>query len=300
MKPARFEYAAPDSLAEAISLLEQHADDDVKILAGGQSLVPLLNMRMARPEFLIDLNRIAELQYIREEAGWLAIGAMTRKRAVEESELVRQRQPALLAATQLVGHPQIRNRGTVGGSMAHADPAAEYPALALLLGVELRVAGPGGERRIPAADFFHGYLATALEPTDVLTEVRIPVLDPGTGWSFLEVARRHGDFAMGGAGATVRLDASGKLSEVRIALFGVGAAALRLHDVERELVGEQPGEALFQDAGARASQGLEDPLSDVHASAEYRRNLARVLTVRVLEEAVGRAGGAGGREEGSR
>jgi carbon-monoxide dehydrogenase medium subunit len=289
MKPARFEYAAPRTLSEAVSLLQQHADDDVKILAGGQSLVPLLNMRMARPDLLVDLNRIAELQYIREEDGWLAIGAMTRKRVVEESDLVRRKQPVLLAATQLVGHPQIRNRGTVGGSMAHADPAAEYPALALVLGVELLAVGPGGERRIAAEDFFHGYLATALEPVEVLTEVRVPVLPPGTGWSFVEVARRHGDFALGGAAATVRLDAEGNFSEVRIGLFGVGAAPVRLPEVEQLLAGQQPGERLFQEAGAHASQGLDDPLSDVHASAEYRRNLARVLTVRALGEAVARA-----------
>ena len=290
MKPARFEYAAPHTLSEAVSLLEQRADDDVKILAGGQSLVPLLNMRMARPDLLVDLNRIAELHYIREEDGWLAIGAMTRKRAVEESDRVRQRQPALLAATQLVGHPQIRNRGTVGGSMAHADPAAEYPALALVLGAELRTTGPGGERRIAAKDFFQSYLTTALEPVEVLTEVRVPVLEPGTGWSFVEVARRHGDFALGGAAAIVRLDAGGSISLARIVLFGVGPTPVRLQQVEPLLMGQRPGERLFEEAGARASQGLEDPLADVHASAEYRRNLARVLTIRALGEAALRVG----------
>lgn len=291
MKPPRFEYAAPLTLSEAVSLLQQHDGDDVKILAGGQSLVPLLNMRMARPDLLIDLNRIAELQYIREEDGWLAIGAMTRKRAIEESDLVRRRQPVLLAATQLVGHPQIRNRGTVGGSMAHADPAAEYPALALVLGAVLRTAGPDGERRIAAEDFFQSYLTTTLEPVEVLTEVRVPVLDPGTGWSFVEVARRHGDFALGGAAATVRLDAGGNFSGARVVLFGVGATPVYLQEVEQLLIGQRPDERLFQEAGARASQGLEEPLADVHASAEYRRNLARVLTVRALGEAVGRAGG---------
>lgn len=300
MKPARFEYAAPHTLSEAVSLLQQHQDIDVKILAGGQSLVPLLNMRMARPELLIDLNRIAELQYIREEDGWLAIGAMTRKRAVEESDVVRRRQPVLLAATQLVGHPQIRNRGTVGGSMAHADPAAEYPALALVLGAELRAVGPDGERSIAAEDFFQSYLTTALEPVEVLTEVRIPFLDPGTGWSFVEVARRHGDFALGGATAIVRLDAKGDFSAVRMVLFGVGGASIRLQEVERQLIGQQPGVGLFEEAGLRASQGLEDPLSDVHASAEYRRNLARVVTIRALREAVGRVAGAEPSEEGRR
>ena len=269
MKPARFEYAVPDSLSEAVSLLQQHADEDVKILAGGQSLVPLLNMRMARPDLLVDLNRIEELQYIREDGDWLAIGAMTRKRAVEESDLVRRRQPVLLAATQLVAHPQIRNRGTVGGSMAHADPAAEYPALALALGVE---------RTIAAQDFFQSYLTTALEPVEVLSEVRVPVLAAGTGWSFLEVARRHGDFALGGAAATLRLDGGGSVSEARVVLFAVGPTAIRLTQVEEMLTGR------------RASQEIEEPLSDIHATAEYRRNLAGVLTGRALREAAERAG----------
>lgn len=289
MKPAPFEYAAPRSLDEAISLLQQHGDEDVKLLAGGQSLVPLLSMRMARPELLIDLNPIDELQYIREENGGLAIGAMTRKRAVEESELVRRLQPVLLAATQLVAHPQIRNRGTVGGSMAHADPAAEYPALAIVLGVELRTAGPDGERRIAAEDFFQSYLTTALEPVEVLTEVRVPILAPGTGWSFLEVARRHGDFAMTGAAVTLRLDGRGSISEARIVLFGVGPTAVRVREVEQLVMGEQPSDRLFQEAGRAAGEGLEDPLSDVHASAEFRRHLARVLTARALGEAVERA-----------
>lgn len=289
MKPAPFEYAAPSSLDEAISLLQQHGDEDVKLLAGGQSLVPLLSMRMARPELLIDLNPIDELQYIREENGGLAIGAMTRKRAVEESELVRRLQPVLLAATQLVAHPQIRNRGTVGGSMAHADPAAEYPALAIVLGVELRTAGPDGERRIAAEDFFQSYLTTALEPVEVLTEVRVPILAPGTGWSFLEVARRHGDFAMTGAAVTLRLDGRGSISEARIVLFGVGPTAVRVREVEQLVMGEQPSDRLFQEAGRAAGEGLEDPLSDVHASAEFRRHLARVLTARALGEAVERA-----------
>ena len=301
MKPAAFDYAAPDTLSEAITLLQRYPDDEAKILAGGQSLMPLLNMRMARPELLIDLGRISELQFIREENGEendsLVIGAMTRKRAVEESDLVRRRQPMLHAATLLVGHPQIRNRGTLGGSMAHADPAAEYPALALALGAELRATGPDGERPIAAEDFFQSYLTTALRPSEILTEVRIPVLAPGTGWSFVEVARRHGDFALGGAAVTVRVDGAGSLTEARLVLFGIGPTAIRLGEVESLLLGERPGEGLFQEAGRRAGAGLEEPLSDVHASAEYRRNLSRVLTVRALVEAVERAGSS---EEGKR
>jgi carbon-monoxide dehydrogenase medium subunit len=290
MKPAPFEYAAPDTLREVLSLLQQHADEDVKLLAGGQSLVPLLSMRMARPELLVDLNRIEELQYIREEGDWLAIGAMTRKRAVEESALVRRRQPVLVAGTQLVAHPQIRNRGTVGGSMAHADPASEYPALALALGAELRAAGPDGERSIAAADFFQSYLTTVLEPVEVLTEVRVPVLPDGAGWSFAEVARRHGDYALGGAVATLRLD-GGAIAEPRLVLFAMGPTPVRMSEVETLLAGQRPSDELFEEAGRAARGGIEEPMSDVHATAEYRRNLAGVLTGRALREAVGRAGG---------
>ena len=181
MKSPPFEYEAPETLGEVISLLQQYDEGDAKILAGGQSLMPLLSMRMTRPVILIDLARLPDLDFIREESGMLAIGAMTRKRDVEESDLVRRRQPMLLAATQLVGHQQIRNRGTVGGSMAHADPAAEYPALALTLGAEFRAVSAEGERSIAAEDFFLSYLTTALGDSEVLTEVRIPVLAEGVG-----------------------------------------------------------------------------------------------------------------------
>jgi carbon-monoxide dehydrogenase medium subunit len=290
MKPAPFEYAAPDTLGEALSLLQQHADEDVKLLAGGQSLVPLLSMRMARPELLVDLNGIEELQYIREEGDWLAIGAMTRKRAVEQSELVQRRQPVLVEGTRLVAHPQIRNRGTVGGSMAHADPASEYPALALALGAELRAVGPDGERSIAAADFFQSYLTTALEPLEVLTEVRVPALPEGVGWSFTEVARRHGDYALGGAVTTLRLDGDA-IAEPSLVLFAMGPTPVRMTEVEAMLAGQRPSDELFQEAGRVASRGIEEPMSDVHATAEYRRHLAGVLTGRALREALERAGG---------
>jgi len=293
LKPARFEYAAPETLSEAVSLLQQHEDDDVKILAGGQSLVPLLNMRMARPGLLVDLNRIAELQYIREEGDWLAIGAMTRKRAVEESDLVRLRQPALLAATQLVGHPQIRNRGTVGGSMAHADPAAEYPALALVLGAQIEAQGPNGKRTIDASDFFITYLTTALEEGEILTELRIPAMAPGTGWSFQEFARRHGDFAMAGVGVTLELDASGRCANTKIVPFALGPTPFRATAVEEAINGEEPSPDLFASACKKIAGGIEDPTSDVHASVEYRRDLATVLGARALAEAVERASAGG-------
>ena len=291
MKPASFDYFDPRTIEEAVSLLQQH-EGEAKILAGGQSLMPLLNMRLARPGVLIDLNRVDGLDYIRESNGWLAIGALTRQRAIERSQLVQTRQPLLHAATRFIAHPQIRNRGTIGGSLAHADPAAEYPAVALALDAELRAVGPNGERTIHGADFFVTYLTTALEPTEVLTEVRVPALAGRTGWSFMEVSRRHGDFALAGVAATVTLDSGGRCSAACIALFGVGAKPVRAHGAEQVLIGEMPREQLFAEAGQQASDQIQAPLSDIHASAEYRRHVARVLTRRALAEAVVRAGAA--------
>jgi len=290
MKPAPFDYFDPRSVEEAVSLLREHGED-AKIMAGGQSLMPLLNMRMARPEALIDLSRVEGLEYIREEGGALAIGAMTTKRAVERSELVRSRQPLLHAATLLIAHPQIRNRGTVGGSMAQADPAAEYPAVALTLDAELRAVGPEGERTIAANDFFVSYLTTALEPAEVLTEVRFPVLAEGTGWAFEEISRRHGDFAMTGAAVTLSVEGAGRCTAARIVLFGVGPTPVRVQAAEQMLVGEALGPTLLEGAGQTVSEALDEPLSDVHASAEFRRHVAGVLTRRALGEAMVRAGG---------
>jgi len=288
MKPPSFDYAAPASVAETVGLLAQH-DGEAKILAGGQSLMPLLNMRLARPGLLVDVARVPELSYLRETDGGLAIGAMTRQRAVEHSELVKTRHPLLHAATLQIAHPQNRNQGTVGGSLAHADPAAEYPALALALDARFRAAGPKGERTIAAADFFVTYLTTALEATEMLTEVWLPSLEARTGWSFLEVARRHGDFALAGVVATLTLDGGGRCVRPRVVLFGVGATPLRAAEAEKAVTGEKPGNNLFEEAARRASTALEEPLSDVHAAADYRRDLARVLTRRALAEAASRA-----------
>ena len=289
MKPAAFEYAAPSSIAEALALLRTQ-DGDAKILAGGQSLMPLLAMRLARPSLLVDLGRIAGLDSIREESGVIAIGAMTTKSAIEHSDLVRTRQPLFHEATRLIGHPQIRNRGTVGGSMAQADPAAEYPAAALALDAKMRVVGDAGERIIDAADFFVSTLTTALEPGEILIEVRLPMLAPGTGWSILEVSRRHGDFAMAGAAAMVALDA-GRVRSARIVLFGVGPVPLRARAAEDAVAGKPPAAATWASAAAHARDAVEEPLSDSHASAAYRRHLAGVLVERALAEAVTRAGG---------
>lgn len=288
MKPAPFEYFDPRTVEEAVSLLGQHGEE-AKLLAGGQSLMPLLSMRMARPEVLIDLSRVAGLDYIRESGDAIAIGAMTSKRAVERSNLVAERQPLLHAATRWIAHPQIRNRGTVGGSMAQADPAAEYPAVALALDAELQAVGPGGARSIRAEDFFLSYLTTALEPTEVLTEVRFPMLAAGERWAFQEVSRRHGDFAMVGAAVVLSVDGAERCREARLVLFGVGPTPVRMRSAEQMLIGEGPGETLFERVAARVSEDLEEPLADVHASAEYRRHLAGVLTRRALAQAMARS-----------
>ena len=287
MKPVSFEYFAPTSVADAVSLLQEHGPE-AKLLAGGQSLVPLLNMRLARPTAVIDVNRVEGLDYVREDGDALAIGAMTHQRTVERSELVQRVNPLLHAATRLIGHPQIRNRGTVGGSIAHADPAAEYPAVALALDAEMRIVGPNAERLVPAADFFVTYLTTALEPTEMLTEVRVPALPQGTGWSIQEMTRRHGDFALAGATVTLQMN-SGSCSDARIVLFGVGATPIRVQQAEERLVGERVDATLISEIGREIRSSIAEPLSDIHATSEYRRNLAGVLAERALVEALERA-----------
>lgn len=288
MKPASFDYAAPGSVAEAVALLD-HPDRETTVLAGGQSLLPMMAMRLARPELVVDLGRIPDLAGISERDGALVFGAMTTKGAVERSELVRRRQPLLHAATRLIGHPQIRSRGTVGGSMAHADPAAEYPAVALVTDGWMRARGPRGERTIPAADFFVAALTTALAEDELLVEVGIPVLPVGTGWAFTELARRHGDFAMAGTALTVRLDPEGCFSDVRVVVFGVGSAPARVTAAEEVLRGERPDPALYRRAGDVVRDTIRNPLADIHASGDYRRHLAGVLTERGLADGVARA-----------
>ncbi len=288
MKPAPFEYAAPDTLEEAISLLEEN-EGDAKVLSGGQSLMPLLNMRLARPEVLVDLARLPDLDYVREEGGELVIGAMTRQRTVELDPIVRERHPLVYEATMNVAHPQNRNQGTFGGSLAHADPSAEYPALALALDAKFKAVGPDGERVIDADEFFVTYLTTDLEMSEILTEVRIPALPPGAAWSFTELARRHGDYALAGVTSFFTCD-GGKVSSARIVLFGVGATPVRAEKAEQAMVGQSPSSALFESVGKAVLDDIEEPQSDVHASAEQRRALAGVLTTRGLGDAARRAG----------
>ncbi|AMN46160.1 1-testosterone hydratease/dehydrogenase (AtcB) [Steroidobacter denitrificans] len=291
MKSVAFDYLTPSTLGEAVALLERLENEgkDTKILAGGQSLMPMLAMRVARPEILIDLKDIAELRGLREEKGWIVIGAMTSKREAEDSDLIRTRQPLFHAATQLVAHLTIRNRGSVGGSFAHGDPASEYPAVALVLDMEMKAVGPTGERIIPAADFFVTYMTTSLESNEILTEVRMPIMPAGTGWAIQEFARRRGDLALAGVAVTLRLQ-NGVCQDTRMAAFGVNPATVRLSAGEAALNGHPPDPATLARAAAAAAAALEEPMTCAHASSEYRRDLIKTLAERCLAQAVERAG----------
>ena len=291
MKPPRFEYFAPASVDEALSLLAEHGEG-AKVLAGGQSLVPLLNFRLVRPSHLIDLNEIPGLGYIREENGWLVIGGMTRQRALEQSTLVRERCPLLADAMPQIGHAQIRNRGTIGGSLAHADPAAEIPAVVAALEGELVVRRAGGQQRVVGPNtFFVSYLTTSMEPAELLVEVRLPVAPPRTGTAFVEVSRRHGDFAMVGVAATLTLDEAGICTRSALALTGVGPTPVVARDAARTLVGVKPTAEAFEEVGRQVSAMLQ-PDSDLHASSEYRKHVGGVLARRALARATARATGA--------
>lgn len=287
MKPPPFDYVAPATLEEAVGLLEQHGED-AKILAGGQSLVPLLNFRLVRPKCLVDINRIADLAYLKEGDGKLRIGALTRHRTLETSPLVRQKNGLLFEAVQLIGHPAIRTRGTAGGSIAHADPTAELCAVLVALDGEVETVGPGGRRRsIGWQDFFVTYFTTSLEAGEICAEVVLPVLSPKAGWAFEEFVHRHGDFAIVGVAAVVEGDGKNRCAEARLAISGAAPTPVRATAAEQFLKGQELTAKTLKEAGRRAAEHV-DPDSDLHASAEYRRHLAAVLTTRALARAVER------------
>lgn len=284
MKPPRFQYAAPRLLDEALTLLDQYGED-VKVLAGGQSLVPLLNMRLAGPSYIVDINHISELQYIEPEDGYLAIGATVRQRQVERSALALEQFPLLVEAVQHIGHMQIRNRGTIVGSIAHADPAAELPALLTCLNGEVLVQSANGERVIKAEEFFTGYLSTALEPREMLTEVRFPWIPPQAGWAFMEFARRSGDYALVGAAAVLTPSLDDRCMVAHIAYLGIAGSPVRARAVEDVLVGTMLDDATLDSAAEIARTIVSEDMSDVHATTEYRRVLTAELTRRVLKAA---------------
>ena len=286
MKPAAFDYVIADSIDMAVASLAD-GGGDAKIIAGGQSLVPMLNFRLLRPSVLIDINRIGDLAFIEEAGKNIRVGALTRHYQLETSPVIARHLPVLASAMTHVAHLAIRNRGTIGGSLSHADPAAELPMMALLLDAELHIASASGKRTIAARDFFVGALTVDLARDDIVTEIVLPKLPPKTGWGFEEVARRSGDFALAAAAATLTLSA-GVISQARIALTGVGATPVRAAEAEALLVGQalEPG---LIDRIIDAVRAAIEPDTDLHASSDYRRHLAGVLAGRAVSAAWRRA-----------
>jgi carbon-monoxide dehydrogenase medium subunit len=285
VKPAPFDYHCPGELSEAIAILQQYSDE-AKVLAGGQSLIPLLSLRLSRFDHLVDLQAIEDLRGITTVDGSIRVGAMTTQAGIARNADAAT-VPLLAKATSHIGHYQIRNRGTVGGSLAHADPAAEYPAVAVALDASLEIAGPGGTRQVSAADFFVSTWVTAMEPEEVLVAAHFPVWSGSTGWAVDEVARRAGDFAMCGAVCGVQLDGD-RLSRVALALFSVGSVPVRARAIEATLAGAAVEDLDLPNIGAEVAAAL-DPPGDLHATGEQRRNMARVLVPRVLSAAIDEA-----------
>jgi len=288
MKLPPFEYRCPETVQETVELLAEYGDE-AKVLAGGQSLLPMLAMRLARPAVLIDINRVSGVSGISVN-GEVVIGALTRQRTAERSEVLAAAAPLLAAALRWVGHDAIRTRGTVGGSVAHADPAAEAPAVLRALDGRVVVASVRGARTIDSDSFFQGFLTTSLAPDELLTEVRLPIHGERTGWSFDEFSRRSGDFALVGAATVVTLGADGTIVAARLSLSGVAGEPFRPVAAEASLVGAAPDDAAFAEAAAIAAASV-DPPSDLHGTAAYRKHLAGVLVRRGLHEAYSRATG---------
>lgn len=288
MKPAPFEYHAPDSLEQALGLMSQYASEG-KILAGGQSLVPAMNFRVMQPGLLIDLNRVSELSFIREEDGAIRIGAMARERQLEFDLSIAKRTPLLAEAVPFIAHPQIRNRGTIGGSIVNADPAAELPVLMLALNARLKAKNISGERWIDAQDFFAGMFTTALEPDEILVEIELPFMPPQTGWSFMEVAPRAGDYALMGVAALVTLDESKKCKQAKLVYLNAGDGPVDAREAVNMLQGEKLNSTLIESAALLASQKEINPFGNVHTSPDFQRHLANVLTKKALQLAILRA-----------
>jgi aerobic carbon-monoxide dehydrogenase medium subunit len=289
MIPGAFDYFAPSTLPEAIALLQQHGEE-AKILAGGHSLIPLMKLRLAEPAYLIDINRIGGLAYIDEQGGYLRIGALTREADLDASDLVRTRYPLLADTARVIADPLVRNMATVGGNLAHADPANDHPATMLAYGAEVIATGAAGERVIPIADFFVGLFATALAPQEILTEIRIPTPAPRSGGAYIKLERKVGDYATAAVAAQVTLDADGNCQYVGIGLTAVDATPVKAARAEAALRGRP-----LDDAGIRAAAQIAseecDPVADLRGPAEYKRAMVRELTRRALTKARERAGG---------
>ena len=289
MIPQSFEYFSPATISEAIALLQKHGDG-AKILSGGQSLIPMMKVRLARPEYIVDINRIANLQYVKEEDGFLKIGGLTREADLEVSNLIRSKYPIILDTAAMIADPQVRNMATVGGNLAHGDPANDHPATMLALGAEITATGQGGERAIPIKDFFLSVFTTALEHGEILTEIRIPIPPPGSGGAYFKLERKVGDFATVGVAAQVTLDGAGVCRRAGIGLTNVGATPIKATRAESFLAGKRMDE---QQIGQAAQLAAEDaqPSSDLRGSAEYKVSMVRELTKRALVRARERSAG---------
>jgi aerobic carbon-monoxide dehydrogenase medium subunit len=287
LKLPRFEYHSPDTIDEVLSLLAEHGDE-AKVMAGGQSLVPLLAMRLARPAQVVDINRVSGMSEIGVQNGEVAFGALVRERDAERSPVVRDQLPLLAEALPFIGHAAIRTRGTIGGTVAHADASAEIPCVLAALDGSVVARSTRGERTFAAADFFQGHFTTALDDDECVVEVRMPTANPSAGSAFQEVARRHGDFALVGVAATLALGADGRIADGRIALMGVADVPHRARVAEAELVGAEPTVETFAAVAQTATAELT-PGSDIHGSAAYRRHLAAVTVRRTLTTAAERA-----------
>lgn len=288
MIPASFDYSSPKSLSEAISLLKQHGSD-AKVLAGGQSLIPLMKLRMAAPKHLIDLNGIADLSYIRESDGHLAIGAMTRESELDSSDLIKKKYPIIADTASVIGDPLVRNRATVGGNLAHADPANDHPATMLALEINVIATGPKGKRTIPISGFFTGLFTTSLAPDEILTEIQIPIPPARSGGAYFKVERKVGDFAAAAVAVQITLDGN-TCKKVGIGLTNVGMTPIRASRAEKALQGKPADEKTIQEAARLAAEEAE-PTEDLRGSVDYKRSLIKVLTARALRQAIARAKG---------
>lgn len=289
MKPAAFEYRVPDTLEEALGLLAEH-ESDAKILAGGQSLIPAMNFRVLQPTMLIDINRLEDLDTIQvNDQGGVRIGAMARQASLEHDAVIAERMPLLHETLPNIAHPQIRNRGTIGGSLVHADPASELPVYVLARQARMCVRNASSERWIEAADFFLGMFTTALHPGEMLVEIELPPLPKGAGWSFHEMARRKGDYALMGLAALLVLNPEGVCQDARLVYLNAGDGPIRTPEAEKLLIGEKPSPEVFEAAASMAADQEIDPFGSVHATVEFQRHLAHVLTRRALKIAHERA-----------
>jgi aerobic carbon-monoxide dehydrogenase medium subunit len=289
MIPAGFDYHTPTTIGEATGLLAR-LGADAKVLAGGQSLIPLLKLRLASPAHLVDINRIPGLAYVKEADGFLRIGALAREVDLDESDVVRARYPLIADATRVIADPLVRNLATVAGNLAHGDPANDHPAVMLALGAEVTATGPSGERRIPIGSFFTGPFETALRPDELLTEIRVPGPAPRSGGCYMKLERKVGDFATAAVAAQVTLAADGTCAAVGIALTNVGLTPIKAEKAEAALKGKRPDEAVIKQAAQLAADAAR-PEADLRGSVEYKKDMVRVLTARALRKAIERAGG---------